>query len=124
MVKNGSHELTVGKLIRFVAILGVFYSEALISDYLLASLLPMSCCRCNRSGKCRSCVCAKSGKRCTTCLPARWGNCQNHTVKDPALNTISNDQENEPRTNEITTLDHLTSCPREEKVPVSVASEN
>ena len=84
----------------------------------------MSCCRCNRSGKCRSCVCVKSGKRCTTCLPARRGNCQNHMVGDAALSTVANDQENEPRTNEITTPGNLTSCPREEEVPLSEASEN
>lgn len=84
----------------------------------------MFCCRCNRSGKCRSCVCAKSGKRCTTCLPARRGNCQNHTVRDPASSSVVNDQENEPRTNEITTSDRLTSCPRKEGVPLPVALEN
>ena len=84
----------------------------------------MSCCRCNRSGKCRSCVCAKSGKRCATCLPARRGNCQNHTVGDPALNTVANDQENEPRTNEFTTPSHLTSCPCKEEVPLPEAAEN
>ena len=122
--KNGSHKWTLGKLIRFLAILGVLYSEALISDYLLAPLPPMSCCRCNRSGKCRSCVWVKSGKRCTTCLPARRGNCQNHMVGDAALSTEANDQENEPRTNEITTPGNLTSCPREEEVPLSEASEN
>ena len=37
----------------------------------------MSCCRCNRSGRCRNCSCAKSGKTCQGCLPQRLGNCTN-----------------------------------------------
>lgn len=35
------------------------------------------CCRCNGDGKCKNCVCVKAGKTCTTCLPARRGNCSN-----------------------------------------------
>ena len=90
----------------------------------LLKLLTWICVKILPRCKCHSCVCAKSGKRCTTCLPAWRGNCQNHMLGDPALCTIANDQENEPRTNEITTPDHLTSCPREEDVPLSEASEN
>ena len=38
-------------------------------------------------------------------------------VGDPALNTVVNNQENEPCTNEIKTADQLTSCPCEEEIP-------
>ena len=35
------------------------------------------CCRCNAGGKCRNCVCVKSGRQCTNCLPFRNGCCSN-----------------------------------------------
>ena len=36
-----------------------------------------SCCRCNGSGRCKNCVCVKSKRSCSTCLPSRRGTCQN-----------------------------------------------
>ena len=54
------------------------------------------CCRCNGSGRCRSCACVKSGRPCVDCLPSRKGNCCNnaHTstsstssISTPALTT-------------------------------------
>ena len=36
-----------------------------------------ACCRCNASGKCRTCCCIKSGKSCQGCLPQRLGKCEN-----------------------------------------------
>ena len=36
-----------------------------------------ACCRCNASGKCRTCRCIKSGKSCQGCLPQRLGKCEN-----------------------------------------------
>ena len=36
------------------------------------------CCRCNGSGRCRGCKCAKAGKPCLDCLPARKGHCCNY----------------------------------------------
>ena len=41
------------------------------------------CCRCNRQGKCKNCVCVKQGRVCINCLPSRVGGCQNLDV--PAL---------------------------------------
>ena len=29
------------------------------------------CCRCNAGGKCRNCVCVKSGRQCTNCRAAK-----------------------------------------------------
>ena len=43
----------------------------------------MSCCRCNRSGRCANCSCVKGGGPCQGCLPQRLGNC---------LNTVSSRQ--------------------------------
>ena len=40
----------------------------------------MSCCKCNRSGRCRNCSCVKSGRICQGCLPQRLGHCTNATV--------------------------------------------
>ena len=37
----------------------------------------MACCRCNRSGICRNCSCAREGKACISCLPKRLGQCKN-----------------------------------------------
>ena len=37
----------------------------------------MACCRCNITGFCRRCVCAKSSKVCSSCLPGRLGKCAN-----------------------------------------------
>ncbi len=35
------------------------------------------CCRCNGSGRCANCVCAKAKKPCTSCLPGRKARCSN-----------------------------------------------
>ena len=37
----------------------------------------MACCRCNRAGTCRNCSCRKAGSSCSSCLPAKLGNCLN-----------------------------------------------
>ena len=51
----------------------------------------MSCCRCNRSGRCKNCSCTKSGKPCRGCLPQRQGNCSNNgpTSQPPQPTTLS-----------------------------------
>ena len=38
----------------------------------------MSCCKCNRTGRCINCSCVKGGRACQGCLPQRLGNCANH----------------------------------------------
>jgi hypothetical protein len=35
------------------------------------------CCRCNGSGRCKSCACVKAGRPCTDFLPSRNGHCRN-----------------------------------------------
>ena len=42
------------------------------------------CCRCNAGGKCRNCVCVKSKRQCSNCLPSRKGCCSNMKLS-PAL---------------------------------------
>ena len=37
----------------------------------------MSCCRCNRTGRCKNCACSKARRACDSCLPGRLGKCQN-----------------------------------------------
>ena len=37
----------------------------------------MTCCRCNRVGQCKNCVCVKRGRVCDGCLPSKLGKCQN-----------------------------------------------
>ena len=41
------------------------------------------CCRCNRQGKCKNCLCVKQGRVCTNCLPSRAGGCQNLDAPAP-----------------------------------------
>ena len=81
----------------------------------------MACCRCNRKGKCCFCVCAKSGRRCTTCLPAQLKKCQNQSDGNPDLNTQPNDQDDGPRReDECISQAPLTSRPHtyEENIPL------
>ena len=37
----------------------------------------MTCCKCNRTGRCRNCLCVRNGQACQNCLPQRLGNCVN-----------------------------------------------
>ena len=39
--------------------------------------MPVICCRCNASGRCKNCSCKKAGKECSNCLPCRRGHCEN-----------------------------------------------
>ena len=51
----------------------------------------MSCCKCNRTGRCRNCSCVKAGRPCQGCLPQRLGNCSNVTsipVPDQSAPTV------------------------------------
>ena len=41
----------------------------------------VQCCRCNRTGICRGCACAKAGKSCIDCLPSKLGHCSNSAAK-------------------------------------------
>ena len=44
----------------------------------------MTCCRCNRKGTCRNCICVREGKSCTSCLPKRLGSCSNVDLDHPS----------------------------------------
>ena len=57
----------------------------------------MSCCRCNRSGRCRNCSCVKNGIFCQGCLPQRLGNCSNTTM-------LTSNQEQQPPRSEQTSV--------------------
>ena len=35
------------------------------------------CCRCNGNGRCKACICTRSGKPCTDCTPSHVGRCEN-----------------------------------------------
>ena len=71
------------------------YTETVALQVLATS--EMTCCRCNRSGRCRNCSCVKSGTPCQGCLPQRLGNCTNASV--PTSN-----QEQQPPVVEQTSL--------------------
>ena len=63
------------------------------------------CCRCNGSGRCKSCSCVKSGRPCVDCLPSRKGHCCNNALppttpaaddrrcalRSPTVNTLGAD---------------------------------
>ena len=40
----------------------------------------VSCCRCNRTGLCRSCNCVKAKKPCSNFLPSKLGTCLNELI--------------------------------------------
>ena len=44
----------------------------------------MTCCRCNRTGRCLNCSCVKSGRPCQSCLPQRLENCANTVQTQPS----------------------------------------
>ena len=44
----------------------------------------MTCCKCNRTGRCCGCACIKACRQCTSCLPIKQGKCQN-AVSRPAV---------------------------------------
>ena len=48
-----------------------------LSSFFVRINAVMPCCRCNRSGFCKRCVCVKEGRPCAGCLPRRLGHCQN-----------------------------------------------
>ena len=48
----------------------------------------MPCCRCNRSGFCKRCVCVKEGRPCAGCLPGRLGHCQNSATASNGLQPV------------------------------------
>ena len=37
----------------------------------------MPCCKCNKSGTCQGCACAKDNAACVSCLPGKLGKCKN-----------------------------------------------
>ena len=39
-----------------------------------------ACCRCNKKGLCKDCICAKSGLICTSCLPSHLSFCANMQI--------------------------------------------
>ena len=47
--------------------------------------MPVVCCRCNASGRCKNCACKKAGRECLNCLPRRRGHCENSTPLAPTV---------------------------------------
>ena len=67
--------------------------------------MPPCCCRCNGSGRCINCVCAKAGRTCSNCLPSRGGRCQNVASSISASSVGSRDlSSSQSSTNATTTL--------------------
>ena len=46
----------------------------------------MACCKCNKSGFCRSCACVKARKTCTNCLPMKRAKCANEPTTATGAN--------------------------------------
>ena len=47
--------------------------------------MPVVCCWCNASGRCKNCACKKAGRECLNCLPRRRGHCENSTPLAPTV---------------------------------------
>ena len=56
--------------------------------------MPPQCCRCNGNGRCRGCVCVRSNRPCTNCLPRRQRRCEN--IGDDSRNGITDGAQLEP----------------------------
>ena len=71
------------------------------------------CCRCNGSGRCKSCSCVKSGRACVDYLPSRNGHCSN-----PGIHTPAADLDPDPSTQSSVTLPSLDT-PRSDETNIS-----
>ena len=61
----------------------------------------MACCRCSRSGVCSNCVCKRSGRTCTDCLPGESNRCVNRDHTSPngvGSHCLSSAIDNSPQT--------------------------
>ena len=74
------------------AVRGNRYAEIRTRSHTQALLTVMSCCRCNRSGRCANCSCVKGGRPCQGCLPQRLGNCLNTLYSQPTHPTQTEHQ--------------------------------
>ena len=45
------------------------------------------CCWCNGGGRCKFCICAKSGRSCVDCLPSRKGHCYSNAPNNAPSTT-------------------------------------
>ena len=64
--------------------------------------MPVVCCRCNASGRCKNCSCRKAGKECVNCLPSRRARCDNPSSQESCIHSlITADTENECVAKEI-----------------------
>ena len=79
------------------------------------NIMPV-CCRCNGSGRCANCSCAKSGTLCVDCLPSRKGQCLNQpsSPRSPLAEGVETTPDPEITPTETSTMDlsptetHLT----------------
>lgn len=75
----------------------------------------MTCCRCNRTGRCQNCTCVKRGQPCQNCLPQRLGNCVNTARTQPSHSALSDLPFTQPLSSQVlnsvpeTPLSHLSS---------------
>ena len=51
----------------------------------------MTCCKCNKTGRCRNCSCVKAGIHCQSCLPSRLGSCSNITSTETRQTATTSD---------------------------------
>ena len=49
----------------------------------------MSCCRCNRTGSCRTCSCFKDGRKCNSSLPRKLVNSSSSSLCTPVTQAAS-----------------------------------
>ena len=73
----------------------------------------MPCCRCNGSGSCRGCSCAKNGEICTNCLPLRRGHCRNTGPRDLPIATSPNHAESTAPGNALPQATSLVTSPEQ-----------
>ena len=80
------------------------------------SVMPI-CCRCNGSGRCRSCSCARSQGSCIDCLPLRRGHCENAPVPTPDLTDNQTVEENNHPTHDVSITSSVSPVSQDSPAP-------
>ena len=80
-----------------------------------------ACCKCNKSGFCRGCVCVKAKNCCESCLPGKLGNCTNRTTVN-AVDTTTKSQSSDSVDANATTTAAITTSSTDKSTSVSDSS--
>ena len=88
----------------------------------------MTCCKCNRTGTCKNCSCAKKNSRCTNCLPCLLNKCAN--ISSSSTDDIDNipetlgDLESPESVTKISDCENVLLDPTNQQFPTNAHHDN